>query len=140
MKKKNCPSTLAKQRGHLSQYRGLLREIQAGRLELSRLSAKLLRLDPLTQEANKDRAREIRERSERLSADIECCRRLLEELEAYIAGIEDYELRRIFTLRYIHAYSWRKVAFAIGKYEESYPRKRHDRYIERRLEEEKDLH
>ncbi len=139
MRKEKCPSPLAERRGRLAQYRGLLRQVQAGKLELARLTAQLLRLDPTVEGDVPLHAKEAEAVRARLSEDIARCRCVLSELEAYIGAIEDYELRRIFTLRYIHAYSWRRIAFAIGGYEESYARKKHDRYIEKSMEKEKDL-
>ena len=142
MKEKKSPETLSERRARLSGYRGVLRQVQAGKLELARLSARLLRLDP-TEKGGQGVSceEELCAVRARLSEDIARCRELLVELEEYIEGIEDYELRRIFTLRYIHAYSWRRIAFAIGGYEESYARKKHDLYIEKSIEKmtEKDL-
>ena len=139
MKNKKTSSALAERRDQLSQSRGLLRRVQAGKLELARLTGQLLRLSPFTKREAKGRAREILRMRKNLLGELARCEELLAALEKYIGEIEDCELRRIFTLRYIHAYPWRRIAFAIGKYEESYPRKRHDRYIEKCIEEGKDL-
>ena len=48
----------------------------------------------------------------------------------YIEGIEDCALREIFMLRYYDGVrSWQKIAFMVGEYEESYVRRKHDRYL-----------
>ena len=50
-------------------------------------------------------------------------------LSAYIAGIEDSEMRQIMRLRYIDGKSWTAVAFAVGEYDESLVRKKHNRFL-----------
>ena len=57
------------------------------------------------------------------------CAQLLGDMQEYINSIEDSETRRIFTLHYINGWSWQKVAFGVNGYDESYPRKKHDRYL-----------
>jgi len=53
-----------------------------------------------------------------------------EELEEYIATIEDSELRLIFTLRYINGLSWRQIAAHMGVLGDgSTERKKHDRFL-----------
>ena len=52
------------------------------------------------------------------------------EILEYINGIEDLTVREIFMLRYFDdVRSWQKIAFEIGEYDESYVRKKHDRFL-----------
>ena len=56
----------------------------------------------------------------------------LSEIEEYIAGIEDSELRLIFQLRYVDGLSWLHVALRIGKdYTADGCRMRHDRFLKK---------
>ena len=131
MSKNSPPTALSTRRHQLSQYRYLLREVREGRLYLARLAGKLLRLDPTLSEAAELTEAQIAYSRSRTEENIKKCNELLRELENYIDGIEDSQIRHIFTLRYIYAYSWRRIAYAIGGYEESYARKKHDRYLEK---------
>ena len=38
-------------------------------------------------------------------------------------------MRLILSLRYINGLSWQQVAFSIGEYDESYPRKKHNKFL-----------
>ncbi len=51
------------------------------------------------------------------------------KIESYIANVSDSQIRLILMLRYIKGYSWLKVAFAIGKYDEQYPRKKIAKFL-----------
>ena len=50
-------------------------------------------------------------------------------LWTWIDEIQDSEMRQIFRYRYIDVMTWQRVAFAMGYGDESYFRKKHDRYI-----------
>lgn len=50
-------------------------------------------------------------------------------LENFISGIDDSQMRLILSLRYINGLSWQQVAFSIGEYDESYPRKKHNKFL-----------
>ena len=50
-------------------------------------------------------------------------------LENFISSIADSQLRMILSLRYINGLSWQQVAFSIGEFDESYPRKRHKKFM-----------
>ena len=52
-------------------------------------------------------------------------------LIAYINTVDDSLMRQILTLRYINGLNWTQVAFAIGEYDESYPRRKHNAFIKR---------
>ena len=53
----------------------------------------------------------------------------LNRLNRYINSINDSEMRLILSLRYINGLSWQQVAFSIGAYNESVPRKKHNKFI-----------
>jgi hypothetical protein len=59
------------------------------------------------------------------------CARLLGDMQEYINSIDDSETRRIFTMHYIKGWTWQKIAFNINSYDESYPRKKHERYLKK---------
>ena len=79
MKNKKTSSALAEQRDQLSQYRGLLRRVQAGKLELARLTGQLSRLSPFTKREAKGRAREILRMRKNLLGELARCEELLAE-------------------------------------------------------------
>ena len=58
------------------------------------------------------------------------CEQLKIKIEEFISDIPDSRTRRIFQYRYIDGLTWQQVSRRIGGYEESYPRKIHDRYLE----------
>ena len=115
----------------LSQYRDLLREIERDRLRLAQLAGRLSGINPaglpqgarLSLEALSDYRARIEENLVR-------CVELSRDMQEFINGIGESELRRLFTLRYINGYSWQKIAFTVGSYDESVPRKKHDRYLQ----------
>ena len=53
----------------------------------------------------------------------------LGELYDFIDGIQDPQLRLIFTHRYIDRLSWQAIAFKIDEYDEQVPRRLHDRFL-----------
>ncbi len=59
------------------------------------------------------------------------CMHAYREAFGFIESIEDSELRRIMRLRYLDGLTWQKVAYAIGEHDEQYPRRKHDRFLER---------
>ena len=50
-------------------------------------------------------------------------------LTRYIESIEDSEMKLIFSLRYIQNMRWHAIARAINCYDESVPRKKHNRFL-----------
>lgn len=55
-----------------------------------------------------------------------------EDIEEFVENIEDSLTRRIFIYRYIESDrqpSWQAIAFRIGEHDESYPRKKHNKYL-----------
>ncbi len=113
----------------LAEYRTLSREIRHDRERLAHLSDMLQR----EREGTPERVLPLREALEfyrrRLVENLHHCMAEMEEVQAFINRMPESELRRIFTLRYLEGYTWQKVARALGGYDESAPRKKHDRYL-----------
>ena len=124
--------TLKEQKERLAQYSKLMKEIDEDRLRLARLADRLLRHDPVNGFWMGDGRRCFSGYEARINENVARCAALVEELQAFINGIEDSEMRRIFTLRYVHGFTWQRIAFRLQAYDESYPRKKHDRYLEKR--------
>ena len=57
------------------------------------------------------------------------CRMEYDEIAMWIDNIEDSQLRMIFRARYMDGKTWQQVAFAIDEKDESYPRRKHDKYL-----------
>ena len=58
------------------------------------------------------------------------CREEYRKLNHFINSIQDSETRRIFRLRYMEGLSWQAIAMRIGEHDESYPRRKHKKYLE----------
>lgn len=71
-----------------------------------------------------------------LSEDMKLLKRLekqKEKIELFVNSIDNSETRRIFYYRYIYGdvmMNWQQIAFKIGRYDESYARKKHNAYME----------
>lgn len=59
------------------------------------------------------------------------CEDIKLQIEDFISNIPDSLTRRVFQYRYIGGLEWLQVSRKLGKYDESYSRKIHDRYMER---------
>ena len=59
------------------------------------------------------------------------CLDLLGALYAFIDDIDDSLMRQIVTYRYIDGDTWQAVAIRIGERDEQYPRRLHNRFLER---------
>lgn len=69
--------------------------------------------------------------SKTLKDRLEKCEEAKLQIEQFINCIPDSRTRRVFQYRYIDNMEWLPIAYRIGKYDESYPRKMiHDRYLE----------
>ena len=114
----------------LSQYRDLLREIERDRLRLAQLAGRLSGINPagLPQGARLP-MEALADYRDRIEENLVRCVELSRDIQDFINSIEESELRRLFTLRYINGYSWQRIAFSVGSYDESVPRKKHDRYL-----------
>ncbi|NDO19946.1 hypothetical protein FMM68_09790 [Lachnospiraceae bacterium MD329] len=74
------------------------------------------------------------ERSKRDMLLIQRLERQKREIECFVHNIPDSITRRIFTYRYIDGRvkpSWQWIAFKIRHYDESYPRRKHNKYLKR---------
>ena len=76
-----------------------------------------------------DYVAEIADLKSLLDVKIKSCFYELNRLERYIQSVEDSEMRIILSLRYVNWLSWQQIAFSMGENDESYPRKKHNRYI-----------
>lgn len=52
-----------------------------------------------------------------------------ERLSKYILSIDDSEMRRILTYRYVEGLTWQQVAVKMGEFDESYPRQKAKRFL-----------
>jgi hypothetical protein len=50
-------------------------------------------------------------------------------IENFISTISDSQMRIIVSLRYINGFSWQQVAYEIGEFDESYPRKKYKKFL-----------
>lgn len=57
------------------------------------------------------------------------CREERQKISDFIESIADSELRRIFRYRYFDGLSWQAVAMKIGEHDESYPRRKHNKFL-----------
>lgn len=53
----------------------------------------------------------------------------LKRVSRYIQSIEDNQMRKILTLRYIKGLTWQNIAYEIGKRDEQYPRRKHNAFF-----------
>ena len=70
----------------------------------------------------------VRELERRLQATVREYLMRVEEGYAFLGEVEDSQMRQILNLRYLEGMSWQRVAFAIGEYDEQYPRKKCRRF------------
>ena len=66
-----------------------------------------------------------------LDLNLKKCFYELNRLERFIQSVEDSQMRTILTLRYIKGLSWQRIAYAIGEYDEQYPRRKHNSFLKR---------
>jgi len=52
-------------------------------------------------------------------------------LNRYIASVEDAQMRMILSLRYVNGLSWQQVALHMGETDESYPRRKHNSFLQK---------
>ncbi len=128
--KKKSKEALAKQKQQLSQYRRLLREIRAERARLSQLCSHPEKGAAGLPALSGCAAGELETYRRHIDENLSRCLSLAVSLQQYINDIRDSETRRLFILHYIYGYSWQKVAFAMDGFDESMPRKKHDRYLQ----------
>lgn len=59
------------------------------------------------------------------------CEDMKLEIEEFISNIPDSRTRRVFQYRYIDNMEWLPISRRFGKYDESFARKIHERYLEK---------
>lgn len=59
------------------------------------------------------------------------CIELKLQIEEFISSIPDSRTRRVFQYRYYDGLEWLPISRKFGKYDESYSRKIHERYLEK---------
>lgn len=74
-------------------------------------------------------ATEIADLENLISENLKQCIKEYKKLTIFIKSIEDSQLRLILTLRYINNFTWQQIAFKIGKYDEQFPRKKHNDFL-----------
>jgi hypothetical protein len=89
-------------------------------------------------EVNARRDAKIRRLSSLIARKKEECIDKQIEIQEFINSIPDSRTRRVFTYRYIDGMSWQRIAFKLGKHDESYPRLViHDKYLKNILQNPK---
>lgn len=83
-------------------------------------------------------ATEIADLKSLIEVNMRRCYYELNRLNKYINSIKDSEMRQILRLRYINGMSWQQVACSIGHYDESYVRKKHNKFL--KLSEKSETH
>ncbi len=121
-------------RKELEQLRYLPREIRQKRRELEKIPTVCDTVTgsrasiPYDQHVISIEGRDEK-RARYLEKRIAALERKRDDLERWIDDVEDSEIRQILTLRFRDGLSWQKVAFEIGKHDESYPRKKIEKFI-----------
>lgn len=72
-------------------------------------------------------ATEIADLKNLIAKNLAKCIEEYKKLTTFINNIEDSQIRLILTLRYINHLTWQKIAFKLNFYDESIPRKIHNR-------------
>lgn len=80
---------------------------------------------------------EIADLKNLLDLSLKRCFYELNRLNRYIQGIEDSEMRMILSLRYVNGLCWQQIAFSIGETDEQYPRKKHNKFLEKSNQDKK---
>jgi len=64
-----------------------------------------------------------------IDLNIKKCFYELNRLNRYISTVPDSQMRQILSLRYINGLTWQQIAFSIGEYDESYVRRKHNKFL-----------
>ncbi len=116
------------------------KELHAIERFLAGKTARLPQIDHLPFAVSADDRAAVEQTAEHLRAlladNAVRCTKQYERLLEFILGIDDSLLRQILLLRYVSCKSWQQIAFAIGEYDEQYPRKYHDRHLKKLLKPE----
>ncbi len=129
----------------LRQYNSIREEIKELRREIARLEKQETRYatDKVTGSDNQFpyakkhftisgivEDRNLIRKKEILINRLEKCEEIKIEIDRFITEIPDSKTRRIFKYRYIDEMEWLPISMRFGKYDESYSRKIHERYLE----------
>lgn len=106
----------------LEQYRSLCRELRLWRGALDRRWGNVVTDTvrgssphfPYTAHSITITGNKLDREEARYRRRLERCEKLKQEIEDYIDGIGDSQLRQIIHCRYIEGYSWAKTAYVIG--------------------------
>ena len=107
-----------------------LKQLRYLRGEVDQLSQRIARLEQAARDGAGSRAR-LEAMRGRLARRREECMEQLGALYAFIDDIDDSLMRQIVTYRYIDGDTWQAVAIRIGERDEQYPRRLHNRFLER---------
>lgn len=122
----------------LSQLYYLSREIERDKWRLKELEAlaegttKHLTGMPIAPGFGDKTARyaiEIMELKEIIECNMRRCMIEYNRLIRFINSVEDSQMRQILTLRYVNGMTWQRIATEIGETDESYPRRKHNKFL-----------
>ena len=72
---------------------------------------------------------EIMELKEIIECNMRRCMIEYTRLIRFISSVEDSQMRQILTLRYVNGMTWQRIAMEIGETDESYPRRKHNKFL-----------
>ncbi len=72
---------------------------------------------------------EIMELKEIIECNMRRCMIEYNRLIRFISSVEDSQMRQILTLRYLNGLTWQRIATEIGETDESYPRRKHNKFL-----------
>jgi len=72
---------------------------------------------------------EIMELKEVIECNMRRCMIEYNRLIRFISSVEDSQMRQILTLRYVNGMTWQRIAMEIGETDESYPRRKHNKFL-----------
>lgn len=118
----------------LKQYKSLKAEIeelaeQIHRLESSDIVQGSDREFPYIKHNMKVETAECDRTRELLRKELQLLKTEYRKLNEFINNIADSEIRRIFRYRYIEGWTFQKIAFRMNETDESYPRRKHNKYL-----------
>ena len=118
----------------LKQYRSLKAEIeelaeQIQMLESSDIVQGSDREFPYIKHNMKVETAECDRTRELLRKELQLLKTEYRKLNEFINNIADSEIRRIFRYRYIEGWTFQKIAFRMNETDESYPRRKHNKYL-----------
>ena len=114
-------------KARLSRLCGLRREITRSRRRIAALESKINR-----GEADEALLAALRDTHAALTDYLHAAQNEEALLIRYIEDIPDSDVRELFMLRYVDGVrSWQRIAFLVGEHDESYVRRKHNRYLKK---------